>query len=238
MIVRVQTVRFSPDRKPAPRKIKLGFEGDNMVERLQFALPDLGEGQTATLMMGGTYANAVQLELDDDKWAVDLTAEIVGTDGEIEAYVRSEAEESVWQSDIIRLVTGEIPDVETEIEQRYPTAVNQMLTAIAAHRGEMEESQELLDKLAAESEANAGNAQNAAAAADGAATTAIGYRNEAQAAASAAAQSATEAAETLESISADYTELAQKVGKLSEEIANFPRLKVIDGKLCVEVERE
>lgn len=140
MIIRVQKVRFSPDRKPMPRRMKLGFEGDNMVERLVFDLPAIAQSQTATLMMGGRYANAVQLAGDGEEYRIDLTAEIVGAEGDIEAYVRIDgADGEVWQSDVISLVTGDVPAVETEIEQRFPTAVETMLGEMAGYRAEMEE---------------------------------------------------------------------------------------------------
>ena len=149
MIVRTQDVKFTIDRKPQPRRVKLGFEGDNAVERLRFALPDLGEGQTATLMMSGAYANAVTLEADTGRWSVDLTAEVIGKSGEVAAYVRTENGGDVWQSDAIMLETGKVPDAEGDIEQRYPTAVGQMLTAMEEHSGKMRESEELLDQLGA-----------------------------------------------------------------------------------------
>jgi hypothetical protein len=140
MIVKTQKIRFSPDRKPMPRRMKLGFEGDNMVERLVFDLPAIAQSQTATLMMGGRYANAVQLAGDGEEYRIDLTAEIVGAEGDIEAYVRIDgADGEVWQSDVISFVTGDVPDVETEIEQRFPTAVETMLQEMAGHRAEMEE---------------------------------------------------------------------------------------------------
>jgi hypothetical protein len=37
------------------------------------------------------------------------------------------------------LETGKVPGAEGDIEQRYPTAVGQMLTAMAEHSVEMEE---------------------------------------------------------------------------------------------------
>lgn len=37
--MRVQTIRFDDRRRPRPRdKIVLGFEGDNLIERLEFIL--------------------------------------------------------------------------------------------------------------------------------------------------------------------------------------------------------
>lgn len=153
MIVRTQKIRFSPDRKPMPRRVKLGVEGDNMVERLVFDLPAIAQSQTATLMMGGRYANAVQLAEDGEEYRIDLTAEIVGAEGDIEAYVRIDgADGEVWQSDVISLVTGDVPDVETEIEQRFPTAVETMLQGMAQHSAEMEQQAQRAEEAAERAE--------------------------------------------------------------------------------------
>ena len=162
MIVRTQKIRFSPDRKPMPRRMKLGFEGDNMVERLVFDLPAIAQSQTATLMMGGRYANAVQLAEDGEEYRIDLTAEIVGAEGDIEAYVRIDgADGEVWQSDVISLITGDVPDVEKEIEQRFPTAVETMLTEMAGHRVEMEQQTQQAEDAVRRAEEAADRAEEA-----------------------------------------------------------------------------
>jgi hypothetical protein len=130
-IVRVRTIAFTPDRMPTLRRIRLGYEGDNLVERLEFDLPEITAGQTATLMITGV-ADAVKLDrTDEGRYAVDLTRDMIGPDGEREAYVRIDgAGEKVWQSTPMRMITGALPDVEEEIEKQYPTAVGQMLTAM------------------------------------------------------------------------------------------------------------
>jgi hypothetical protein len=167
MIVRTQKIRFSPDRKPMPRRVKLGFEGDNMVERLVFDLPAIAQSQTATLMMGGRYANAVQLAGDGEEYRIDLTAEIVGAEGDIEAYVRIDgADGEVWQSDVISLITGDVPDVETEIEQRFPTAVETMLTEMAGHRVEMEQQTQQAEDAVRRAEEAADRAEEAGSSGD------------------------------------------------------------------------
>ena len=40
-IVEKQTIRFTPDRRLQGRSVNLGNEGDNMVRRIMFALPDV-----------------------------------------------------------------------------------------------------------------------------------------------------------------------------------------------------
>lgn len=43
-----QTVSFRDDRTMRNREIRLGFEGDNLVERLEFILPAIADRQTVT----------------------------------------------------------------------------------------------------------------------------------------------------------------------------------------------
>lgn len=189
-IVEKQTIRFTPDRKLQGRSVCLGNEGDNMVRKLIFVLPEVDEHQAATLMYGGRYADMIRLTAMDGKWAADLTSEMVGAAGEVEGYIRIDGPDGeVWRSDPFRIETGDVPEIEVQIEKLYPTAIGQMLTAIAEHTGKMAASEELLDRLAAESEANAATAQTAAAAADGASLVAAQHRNAAEAAAEGASAS-------------------------------------------------
>ena len=156
MIVRRQTIRFSPDRTPMPRKVKIGFEGDNMVERLEFVLPDIAESQTGYLMIDGDEANIVKMKQDADsgRGYADLSASAIGAEGMTECYVRVEGTGgTVWQSGILQLVVGDVPDVEMEIAREYPTAVSQMLADMAEHDAAMEEQQAEMEETVAAAEA-------------------------------------------------------------------------------------
>lgn len=156
-----QTVSFRDDRAMRNKEIRLGYEGDNLVERLEFELPEVTAGQRATLMITG--ADAVTLDrTDGGRYAVDLTRDMIGPDGEREAYVRVDgAGGEVWQSAPMRLITGALPDVEEEIEKVYPTAVGQMLTAMAEHTGEMQAQEERVEQAADRAEEAASRAENA-----------------------------------------------------------------------------
>ena len=159
MIVRKQTIRFSPDRTPMPKKVKIGYESDNMVERLVFVLPDIAESQTATMMMDGEYANMVTLERsgEDDRYFADMTAERVGAAGEIECYIVIDGENGeVWNSGTFYLATGEVPAVNEELAERYPDAIEQMRTEMAEHRVEMAEQVQRAEDAADRAEVSAG----------------------------------------------------------------------------------
>ncbi len=142
MIVREHRIRFSADRAPIPKKLRIGYESDNMVERLLFELPDVAASQTATMMMDGEYANMVTLQETGKagEYYADLTAERVGVAGETECYIVVDGENGeVWNSGVFRMVTGDLPDVSGELSELYPDAIDQMRGEMAEHRIEMDE---------------------------------------------------------------------------------------------------
>lgn len=156
-IVEKQVIRFAPTRKLQGRSVDLGNAGDNMVRRLMFALPEVDGAQTATLMYGGKYADMIQLTYEDGKWATDLTADMIGEAGEVEGYVRVDGPQGEkWHSDAFRLVTGDVPRIEVQIEKLYPTAVSQMLTAMAEHKTEMDAAVKRAEAAADRAEASGG----------------------------------------------------------------------------------
>jgi len=141
MSIHIRTVSFTSgtERKPSIRRIRLGFETDNLIERLEFVLPQISERQTAALMIGGGQADAITLKQGTNgRYYVDLTREIIGADGERTVFLRIDGSGGeVWNSGAMQLITGALPDVSEEIEQRFPTAVETMLTEIAGHREDM-----------------------------------------------------------------------------------------------------
>ena len=154
MIVRTQEIRFRSDRQAYPPKIKIGFEGDNMVERLCFKLPRIAENQTATMMLDGEYANMVILTEDEDRYYVDLTAELIGGDGEHEAYVVIDGGDTgeAWGSGTFVLQVGEIPGFAGDIAERFPDAIEQTRAEIAANRVEMERQAQRAENAAQRAE--------------------------------------------------------------------------------------
>ena len=158
--VHKQVINFRDDRTPLQRRVSIGYEGDNLVERLEFVLPELVGGQVAKLMITG--ADAITLNrVDDGRYAVDLTREMIGPDGKRDAHVRIDGVSGqIWQGGPLRIVTGKLPDVEGEIERVYPTAVGQMLTAMAEHTGEMEAQEERVERAAQRAEEAAERAES------------------------------------------------------------------------------
>lgn len=148
---------FFKGREPLPGSVRLGYESDNNVRRIAFYLPRISETQTASLVFGGKYANAVTLAEREGTYVVDLSAEIIGGAGSVEGVVTINGPEGeIWHSAPIDLVTGDLPDVETDVETRYPGAVEQMLTEIAKHKTEMDAAVERAEAAADRAESAGG----------------------------------------------------------------------------------
>lgn len=147
---RVQTIRADSSRYLTPNRVRIGYETDNMVERLEFVLPVINEvSQSAVLMMSGDNTDvAILHQGDNGRYGVDLTSNLIGKPGVTVCYVRIDgAGGEQWHSNTLKLLIGDLNDVENEVEKQYPTAVGQMLSEIAEHRAEMAESMAELEQL-------------------------------------------------------------------------------------------
>lgn len=247
MTARIQRIRFDASRRPTPNKIRIGYETDNMAERLVFVLPLLAQDQSAFFMRGGDDANIGIIKHDGDQWYIDMGVDLIGAEGVVPCHVRIDTPSGeVWNSGPIQMIVGDVGDVEMNVEKKYPSAVGEMLGAIAGHRAEMDKLNERLDgvdedvetaKSSAETAVNAASiAQTAASAAgDGAAgaAEAAGVATEkaedavnkaasAQAAAETAvssAQTAQEAAETATNAAAEAKETLESIPADYKELA-------------------
>lgn len=151
-----KSIVFLSNRKPVPQRIFIGFETDNRVERLEFALPSLHDQQTATLMLGGKYANMVSLTFAENRYRVEITAEIVGAPGEIDAYVTINTPDGrVWNSMPFVLVVGDLPNIDSDIQHYFPDAIEQMRQEISQHRMDMGEEIDAVNEAADRAESAA-----------------------------------------------------------------------------------
>lgn len=158
-----KTIVFRSDRTPQPGRVHVGFETDNMVERLAFVLPQLDAQQTAMLMLGGTYVNMVQLSEGGGVYYVDMTAELIGKAGEAEGYVVVNTPDGrVWNSAPFVLITGDLPDIDGELQEHFPDAIQQMRQEIAEHNAEMAEQAETAHAAVNAAEAAARRSEAAA----------------------------------------------------------------------------
>lgn len=188
MIINKTMVSFA-GRTPSPRYIPVAVKGDNCVECVEFRLPSIDDEQTATLL-NGRYADAITLKREGDLYCLDVTADIAGAPGRIEAYIRINGTSgAVWNSEPFVLCICDVPDIGKEIEEHNPTAFDKMLEAMAEHYGYMNETlaeAKTSEKAAEDSAARAATSANAA---DSAASLACQFCNDAESAANEAADS-------------------------------------------------
>ena len=145
----IKSIIFQSDRTPVPQRIKIGFETDNRVVQLALTLPRLHDQQTAMFMLSGRYPNMVKLEERSGRYVVDLSAELIGAAGEVEAYATINTPDGrVWNSAPFVLITGDLPDVDGYLQEHFPDAIEQMRQDIAAHRADMAEEITLVSAAA------------------------------------------------------------------------------------------
>ena len=164
MIIKTHRIVFRADRSPMPEWLNIGYEGDNMVERLEVILPKISDRQRAYLMIGESeYANMVDMVADGDvRYHVDLTAELVGKAGAAQAYIAIDGDDgSTWHSGVFRLNTGDLPAVNEDIAEHYPDAVEKMREEISEHRDEMAEQTKVVADAANRAEDAAERAEHA-----------------------------------------------------------------------------
>lgn len=202
MAERIQRIRFDAMRRPIPNKIRIGYETDNMAERLVFMLPMLAQDQSAFFMRSGDDADIGIIKRENDQWYIDMGVDLIGAEGVVPCHVRIDTPAGkVWNSGSFQMIVGDVGDVEANVEKKYPSAVGEMLGAIAEHRAEMDKLNERLDGVDEDVEA-----------ANSSAETAVNNANIAQAAASSAGDSAAGAAESAGTAAEKADEAVNKAG--------------------------
>jgi len=132
VIVREQTVRFDGNRMPLPRTVRVGYESDHLAERLIFELPQADVERSVFLVLAGEYADVVLTERDaDGRCFVDLTANMLGDGGTSDCWVQVRyADGTVWNSGVLKMRVGELPDADGDLMDREPTIVEQVTQAV------------------------------------------------------------------------------------------------------------
>lgn len=117
------------DRRVNATSIKIGNEGDNNAERIKFVLPArLADASVFLFLSIDKYSDVV--ELGDDR-IYTPTRTHTQQPGKWTAYLQAVADEDVvWHSDTFQLVIGNLPPVGEQIEQQYPTAIEEALRAV------------------------------------------------------------------------------------------------------------
>lgn len=116
-------------RVPDLQNVKIGNEMDNLAESVRFELPQELDGAAVSLFLTiDQYSDVVHLGDDrtyrpmrvhtqrPGRWTAYLTAQM---DGDV-----------VWHSDTFGLVIGNLPPTGEQIEQAYPTAIEEAMRAV------------------------------------------------------------------------------------------------------------
>lgn len=116
------------DRRVNMAAIKIGNENDNNAERIKFVLPARLAGATVFLHLHiGDYVDIVRL---DDERIYTPTRTHTQYPGKWEAYIEAMQDgDVVWHSDPFALHVGDLPGDGKQIEQAYPTAIEEALRA-------------------------------------------------------------------------------------------------------------
>ena len=125
----VMIVRFC-GKNAEPRRITIGNEGENNVERIRFELPQEYRNAAAFLhLVMGENSDVVNL---GDKRDFIPTRTYTLRRGRYEAYVELlAAGDVVWKSNVFTLRVADLPNDGDPIEQKYPTAFEEALRAAA-----------------------------------------------------------------------------------------------------------
>lgn len=120
------TIRFS-GRSPTPRQTQLAVEGDHYADTVRFLLPDVAGTAYLHLVQGNGRADVLPI--------VENVCEIDGyctaTPGIARGYVEiMDGLDKIWHSEIIFFTVDDLPDIDAEIAQQYPTAIQEALDDI------------------------------------------------------------------------------------------------------------
>ena len=115
-------------RRPNIPIIKLGNRGENLAETVRFELP--AEYAAADVFLHMTIDDHTDVVRLDD---LSFTPERKHTQyaGKWTAWLEALADNDVvWRSDVFELLIGHIPDDGEQIEQEYPSAIEEALRAV------------------------------------------------------------------------------------------------------------
>ncbi|MBR3019567.1 MAG: hypothetical protein IKH57_21225 [Clostridia bacterium] len=122
----MQTIRFS-GRTPSPSSIEIGMETDSNSETLRFLLPQIDDGQIATLQMILPDGTADVLQINDGQAVI--PARIMEIPGTARAWVEILGTGTLaWHSEMIYMGIVDTPDISERTEQQYPTALQEAVS--------------------------------------------------------------------------------------------------------------
>ena len=123
-----QVIKFT-NRSPYPNSIFIGNEDDNLARRVQFVLPSEIDGAKIYLHLSiGEYSDVIEL---DDSLIYVPTRTHTQYPGNWTGYLEAHADNDiVWHSNTFTFKVGDLPDSGEQIEQAYPTAIEEALRVV------------------------------------------------------------------------------------------------------------
>lgn len=119
-------------RKAYPSRIPIGVMKDNEIEALRFSLPEIGEAQASFLYVriNDEYADVARPLADG---VYDITSLLTQKGAEMDAFIEIRSGDKLWHSEPFVLVVEDLPAIGQQIEQQYPTALEQALDEAEAY---------------------------------------------------------------------------------------------------------
>ena len=123
-----QVIKFT-NRSPYPNSIFIGNEDDNLARQVQFVLPSEIDGAKIYLHLSiGEYSDVIEL---DDSLIYVPTRTHTQYPGNWTGYLEAHAgNDTVWHSNTFTFKVGDLPDSGEQIEQTYPSAIEEALRAV------------------------------------------------------------------------------------------------------------
>lgn len=123
-----QVIKFT-NRSPYPNSIFIGNEDDNLARQVQFVLPSEIDGAKIYLHLSiGEYSDVIEL---DDSLIYVPTRTHTQYPGNWTGYLEAHAgNDTVWHSNTFTFKIGDLPDSGEQIEQAYPSAIEEALRAV------------------------------------------------------------------------------------------------------------
>lgn len=135
-------------RKAYPSRIPIGVMKDNEIEALRFSLPEIGEAQVSFLYVriDDEYADVARPLADG---VYDVTSLLTQKGAEMDAFIEIRSGDKLWHSEPFVLVVEELPAIGQQIEQQYPTALEQALDEAEAYLAQVRAAAKEIKELKA-----------------------------------------------------------------------------------------
>ena len=120
------TIRFA-GRMPQPTVFSIGQETDQDAEKIRFLLPQVADGQIASLVMLLPDGSGEALNIVNG--VATVSSAMTEQPGRIRAWVEIMGGGIAWNSEMMYMDVGDLPPISEVVERDYPTAFQEALEA-------------------------------------------------------------------------------------------------------------